>query len=107
MKTIENLEQLNDVLRVSNGGNEECILRIFDNKSDVLLQTICVKHPVSFIRNLPDFAKNCNIPVSDVSVQLIGYILKDNNLEAVDIVEISPYVYFKKPDVIDDSTKEN
>lgn len=109
MKIIENLKELNEILRVSNnGGDEECILRIFDNKSDVLLQTVCVKHPVSFIRNLPDFAKNCNIPVSDISIQLIGYISHCCNLSEVeDIVEISPYVYFKKPEEVENSSVDN
>lgn len=108
MKTIENLNDLNDLLRFDESGSDyECLLRVYDNKSDVLLQTIVVKHPVIFIRGLQDFCKNLNLPVSDISIQLIGYVsLRNNLLEIDDICEISPYVYFSKPKE-EDSSKDN
>ena len=92
MKTIENLKDLNDLLRSNElGSDSECLLRVYDNKSDVLLQTVVVKHPVIFIRGIQEFCKNIQLPVSDVSVQLIGYISLGNNLyEIDDICEISP-----------------
>lgn len=97
MKTIEDLKSLNDVL--VGYGEEECILRIYDNKSDILLQTVVVKHPVIFIRGIQDFCKSVSLPVSDISVQLIGFVSKECNLFNIDdICEISPYVYFKKPE---------
>lgn len=100
MKTIEKLEDLDIFLNeYPVSSDKECILRIYDNKSDVLLQTIVVKHPVIFIRGIQEFCKNLNIPVSDVSVQLVGFISDVFSLgEIEEPIEISPYVYFKKPE---------
>lgn len=108
MKKIETLKDLNDLLLVQSTANEECILRVYDNKSDVLLQTVVVKHPVIFIRGIQDFCKSLNLPVSDISVRLVGFISENSNLDEIDdIVEISPYVYFNKPKEEVDSSKDN
>ena len=108
MKKIETAKDLNDFLVVNSPAQDyECILRVYDNKSDVLLQTIVVKHPVIFIRGLQDFCKSVNLPVSDVVVYFVGFISPDSNLSEIpDIVEVSPYVYFKKPKE-DDSSKDD
>lgn len=100
MKTIETLKDLNEFLKFDESGCDyECVLRVYDNKSDVLLQTVVVKHPVLFIRGLQEFCKSVSLPVSDVSVHLIGYIsLRNNFFEVDDICEISPFIYFKKPE---------
>lgn len=99
MKTIENLKELNDLLQLHSVSERECILRVYDNKSDILLQTVVCKHPIVFIRGIQEFCKSVNLPVSDVSVQLIGFISECSQLyEIEDIVELSPYVYFKKAD---------
>lgn len=99
MKTVEKFEDLNNLIKSQASENDECIIRVYDNKSNVLLQSIIVKHPVIFIRGLQEFCKSVNLPVSDVSICLIGFVSVDSNLFAIDdIVEISPYVYFKKPE---------
>ena len=91
MKIIETIKELNDILNDDQfGKKDECILRIYDNKSDILLQTVVVKHPVLFIRGIQDFCKSVSLPVSDISVNLVGYILEDNNLvEVSDIFKIN------------------
>lgn len=95
MKRIENQNELQDLMQVL--GDEECVLRLYDSKSNVLLQTIVVKHPIIFIRGIQEFCKSVNLPVSDLSVRLIGFITTDNKLNTSDdVYEISPYVYFKK-----------
>lgn len=108
MKTIETLKELNDFLKFDESGCDyECVLRVYDNKSDVLLQTVVVKHPIIFIRGLQEFCKSVSLPVSDVSVHLVGYIsLRNNLLEVNDICEISPFIYFKKPEEIKNSDSE-
>lgn len=98
MKKLESSKDLNDFLMCESKTGDESILRVYDNKSDVLLQTVVVKHPVIFIRGLQDFCKSVGLPVSDVSVNLIGFISEFSDLKEIDdIVEISPYVYFNKP----------
>ena len=98
MKKLECAKDLNDFLLCESKSGDESILRVYDNKSDVLLQTVVVKHPVIFIRGLQDFCKSVLLPVSDVSIRLIGFISEFSELKAIaDIVEISPYVYFSKP----------
>ena len=97
MKIIEKNEDLVQLLNDFNCSNGECVLRLYDNKSDILLQTIVVKHPVLFIRGIQEFCKSTNLPVSDVSIRFIGMIDKNSCMfEIPEIVEISPYVYFKK-----------
>lgn len=100
MKKIENLEDFNVVkVQYQFKDNDECILRLFDNKSDILLQTIVVNHPVSFMRNLPEISQSLKIPVSDVEIKLIGFVSDVNGLiEVKDCPVISPYIYFKRPD---------
>lgn len=99
MKTIETNEDLVQFLADFECDNGECILRVYDNKSDVLLQTVVVKHPVVFIRGIQEFCKTISIPVSDISVRFIGMIDCNSLLyEVPEICEISPYVYFKKPE---------
>lgn len=99
MKIIETNEDLVQLLDEFNCANSECILRLYDNKSDVLLQTIVVKHPIIFIRGLQEFCKAASLPVSDVSIKFIGMIDRNSCIfEVPEIVEISPYVYFKKPE---------
>lgn len=102
-----------DELRYSHGLSEhdECILRLYDNKSHVHLQSIIVSHPVTFLRNLPDFAKNLNIPISDLEIILVGFISPSGDFSKLPEENIiSPYLYFKKPDEVsvnvgsDDST---
>lgn len=106
MKTIENLDSLNELLQCSSSGDDECVLRIYDNKSNILLQSVVVKHPIIFVRGIQDFCKSCNLPVSDVSIQLVGFISHLSELTSIDeICEISPYVYFKKPDDVNESSK--
>lgn len=106
MKIIETKEQLEEVL-VEDVRYDECILRIYDNKSAILLQTVVVKHPIIFIRGIQEFCKSVNLPVSDISVQLVGYISHCNDLTSLEeVCEISPYVYFKKPDDSDSISKE-
>lgn len=108
MKIIEKIKDLNDLLFAQSTTNDECILRVYDNKSNILLQTVVVKHPVIFIRGLQDFCKSVNLPVSDVSVHLIGFISENSNLvEIDDIVEISPYVYFNRPKEEVNSSEDN
>lgn len=109
MKTIETLEDFNSVkLQYQFKANDECIIRLYDNKSEVSLQTIVVNHPISFLRNLQDFCKTMNLPVSDVDIKLIGFISDINGLvEVLDCPSISPYIYFQRPEVVEGSTKEN
>lgn len=110
MKIIEKLDDLNSLIQSqSKSSGSSCILVCFDNKSNVKLQSLIVEHPVSFIRNLPQFSKDFNIPVSDVSIQLVGFISPSCGLREIDdIVEISPYIYFKKPDDVNvETSKEN
>lgn len=96
MKKIENQKDLQDLLQNLNG--DECILRVYDNKSEIVLQTVVIKHPVIFIRGIQEFSKEFSIPISDLSVRLVGFISKDNMLNSCyDVFEISPYVYFSKP----------
>lgn len=98
MKTIDTYEQLVKLLDDFKCANGEVILRVYDNKSDVLLQSIIVKHPILFIRGIQDFCKTVNLPVSDVSVRFVGMIDEYSCFTAIsEIVEISPYVYFNKP----------
>lgn len=99
MKIIEKNEDLVQFLEDFNCANGECILRIYDNKSDVLLQTVVVKHPVLFIRGIQDFSKSVSMPISDLSIRMIGMVDKNSCLfEVPEIAEISPFVYFKKPE---------
>lgn len=109
MKTIETLKDLDIFLNeYPSSSDKECILRIYDNKSDVLLQTIVVKHPVIFIRGIQEFCKSTNLPVSDISVRLVGFISEEFNLgEIEEVIEISPYVYFKKPEEVSSSQENN
>lgn len=101
MKTIENLQDLNNLINQYITSKDECILRIYDNKSDTLLQTVVVKHPIIFIRGIQEFCKSANLPVSDISVNLVGFIYQESNLREIsDIVELSPYVYFTKPEEV-------
>lgn len=99
MKLIEKNEDLVQLLEEFNCANGECVLRLYDNKSDILLQTIVVKHPVVFIRGIQDFCKNVSLPVADLSIRFVGMIDRNSCLfEIPEIVEISPYVYFKRPE---------
>lgn len=96
---IETLEQLNDLINPMVANGDQCIISLEDNKSNIILQHVVVKHPLDFIRNLNDFSKNLRLPVSDLNILLIGFISSDFSLhKAVDINTISPYVYFKKPE---------
>lgn len=99
MKIIERNEDLVQLLDDFNCSNSECILRVYDSKSDICINTIVVKHPILFIRTIQDFCKSASLPVSDVSVRFVGKIDQNSCLQEIpEIVEISPYVYFKKPE---------
>lgn len=98
---IEKIEELNLLIRQKINQGQNCILAIKDNKSDITIQSVIVKHPIDFLRNLNEYSNNLRIPVSDMSLLLVGYISSCFNLEEVDdIVEISPYVYFKRPEEV-------
>lgn len=101
-KTLELVSEYEE-LRFQFGlsGDDECIIRLYDNKSRVFLQSIIVSHPITFLRNLPDFAKNLNIPISDLEICLIGFISPFGDFSKItDNIIISPYLYFKKPDEV-------
>lgn len=100
MHEIQTLEDFNFIKSQNQfSDSDECILRLYDNKSNILLQTIVVSHPISFLRNLPDVSKQLHIPISDIDIILIGFINLCNGLiEIPDRPIISPYLYFKKPD---------
>ena len=107
MKTIEKKEDLVRLLDEFNCSEGESVLRLYDNKSDILLQTVVVRHPIMFIRGLQDFCKSINLPVSDLSIRFIGMIDKDSLFfESPEIAEISPYVYFTKPDSAESSVDD-
>lgn len=96
---IEKIEELNLLIGDKINKGKNCIIAIKDNKSDITIQYVIVKHPLDFIRNLNDFSKNLHIPASDMSILLIGFVGQELSLEEVDdIMEISPFVYFKKPE---------
>lgn len=99
---IEKLEELNCLISDDIKQGKNCVLAVFDNKSDIVIQYVIVKHPLDFIRNLNEISKNLRLPVSDMDINLIGFVSSDCKLSEVeDIVEISPYVYFKKPEDVD------
>lgn len=96
---VEKLEVLNSMIGDDLKKGKHCVLAVFDNKSDVVIQYVIVKHPLDFIRNLNEISKNLRLPVSDMDINLIGFVSPECNLSEVeDIIEISPYVYFKKPE---------
>lgn len=81
--------------------DDECIIRLYDNKSNVHLQSIIISHPIALLRNLPDFSKNLNIPISDLEINLIGFIAPSGDFSKIpDNIVISPYLYYKKPDEV-------
>lgn len=99
-KTLEQISEYEELrFRFGLSDDDECIIRLYDNKSRVFLQSIIVSHPVSFLRNLPDFAKNLNIPISDLEICLVGFISPFGDFSKItDNIIISPYLYFKKPE---------
>lgn len=98
MEKIESLGQLQSFYSTVVAEND-CILVIYDNKSQIPLQTIVVHHPLDYIRNLNEVSKNLRLPVLDIDIKCIGYIDKDFNLfKLEDTYLISPYVYFNKPE---------
>lgn len=98
---IENLEELNNLIQPKISNGYKCIIVIDDNKSNITVHSGIVNHPLDFIRNLNEFSKQVRLPVSDMTILLVGYIGKNFGLyETEDFIEISPYVYFKKPDEV-------
>lgn len=98
---IEEIGNLNELIAGYVDSGCQCILSLEDNKSNIIVQHVVVKHPLDFIRNLNDFSKNLRLPVSDLNIILSGFITKTLTFkEADDFIIISPYVYFKKPDEV-------
>lgn len=98
---IEELGKLNELIAGHVDNGYQCILSLRDNKSNIILQHVVVKHPLDFIRNLNDFSKNLRLPISDLNILLTGYISSTLTLHEVDdVVTISPFVYFKKPEEV-------
>lgn len=96
---IEKIDELNKLIQSRLDNNYQCILSLEDNKSKIILQHVVVKHPLDFIRNLNEFSKNLRLPVSDLDILLTGYISSNcSPVPSDEIVTISPYVYFNKPE---------
>lgn len=108
MKKIETLEDLNKEINL-HPEKKDCILSVSDNKSEICIQRVIVKHPVDFIRNLPDFAKTIHIPVSDIDLSCIGYIGENDNIISLgeQSFYISPFVYFKRPEDVETSVSSD
>lgn len=97
IQLISEYEELR--LRYGLSDDDECIIRLYDNKSRVFLQSIIISHPISFLRNLPDFSKNLNLPVSDLEIILVGFLSPFGDFSKIsENIIVSPYLYFKKPD---------
>lgn len=96
---ITEIGNLNELIGAYIDNGYQCILSLKDNKSHIFLQHVVVKHPLDFIRNLNEFSKNLRLPVSDLDIILTGYISNTLSLQEVDdLITISPYVYFNKPE---------
>lgn len=98
---LETLEQLNQFIGPEIENGKRCILVIEDNKSHIQVQQVIVNHPLDYIRNLNEISKGLRLPVSDMDIILVGYLGKGYSLHELETIpEISPYVYFKKPDEV-------
>lgn len=92
------------------GSNDKYVIVYRDGKSGALIYQGIYDSPIVAIRDLNTIVPQVKIPVSDIVIQLVlAYNPSDFKKKPVqfsDIVVLSPYLYFKKPDEIENKEEK-
>lgn len=91
--------------------NDKYVIVYRDNKSGALIYQGIYDSPIVALRDLNTIIPQIKIPLQDIAVQLVLCFnpsdMKKKPLQFTDLVLLSPYMYFKKPDLKnDDSSPE-
>ena len=87
------------------GSNDKFVIVYRDNKSGALIYQGIYDSPIVALRDLNTIVPQIKIPLQDIAIQLVLCFnpsdLKKKPMQFTDIVLLSPYMYFKKKDDVE------
>lgn len=93
------------------GSNDKFVIVYRDNKSGALIYQGIYDSPIVALRDLNTIVPQIKIPLQDIAIQLVlAFNPSDMNKKPYqwnDLILLSPYMYFKKQDLKNDTPVED